>query len=309
MKSVRFAFPLFVLGSSMLAFGPLLVRLSDVGPVQSAFWRLTLGAPLLFVLAYAIDRTAPLFPARGGRLWLCVAAIFFAADLAVWHFGIGLTQLANATLLANSTAFMFPIWGYLTLRRWPSRTAAAALLLAGVGIALLVGRSASLAGENFLGDMLCLAAGVFYTGYFVAMDKARGRLSVLAALAPATAVGAIVLLPAALAMPGAFWPSDWTPLLLLALGSQVAGQGLVIYGLPHLTPLASGISLLIQPVISAMIGYIWFGEILALLDYLGMTVIFAALLLVRLPSAALPPVEKRVPPAGGGVMPPACRKD
>ena len=34
-----------------LAFGPWLVRLSDVGPVAAGFWRLALALPFLFVIA------------------------------------------------------------------------------------------------------------------------------------------------------------------------------------------------------------------------------------------------------------------
>ena len=46
-----FAFPALLLGSSALAFGPWLVRLSEVGPVAAGFWRLALALPFLFVLA------------------------------------------------------------------------------------------------------------------------------------------------------------------------------------------------------------------------------------------------------------------
>ena len=40
-----------LLGSVALAFGPWLVRLSDVGPVAAGFWRLMLALPFLFAVA------------------------------------------------------------------------------------------------------------------------------------------------------------------------------------------------------------------------------------------------------------------
>ena len=47
----RLAFPALLLGSIALAFGPWLVRLSDVGPVAAGFWRLALALPFLLVVA------------------------------------------------------------------------------------------------------------------------------------------------------------------------------------------------------------------------------------------------------------------
>lgn len=303
-RPARLAFPLFLLGSAVLSAGPLLVRLADVGAPQSAFWRLAIGAPLLFLLVRAVEgRGAHLRPGTHAG-WLALAGLFFAADLAAWHYGIALTTLANSTLLANSTAFLFPVWGYLVIRRWPTRRAALALSLAAAGIAVLVGRSASLSPTNLSGDLLCLLAAIFYTGYLVVMERTRRGTTALAALAWATLAGAAILLPVALLAPGAFWPEDWRPLVILALSSQLLGQGLIIYALPHLPPIASGIGLLIQPVFSASLGYSWYGETLAPPDMAGMALIFVAILLVRSRGATAQAVETRTPPLLGGTRAP-----
>lgn len=297
MKTPRFAFPLFLTGSAMLSAGPIFVRVADVGVTQSAFWRLALAVPLLFLLARMTDRDAPLLPPARSLPWLFLAGFFFAADLAAWHLGIMRTELANAVLLGNAAAFLFPIWGYLVARRWPTPVAALALALAALGIGVLMGDSASVSGDHLFGDLLCIVAALFYTGYLIVMGRARGTLSAMATLAPVTLAGAICLLPLALAAPGNFWPQNWMPMILLAVGSQVIGQGLIIYALPHLTPLASGIGLLIQPVFAALLGYLWFAEVLSTTDLVGVAILLAAMILVRRPSAAQPPVEKRVPPA------------
>ncbi len=285
MNSRAIAFPTFLLGSAILSAGPLLVRLADVGALQSAFWRVALAALPLLLLARLTARPAP----PGGDAvrthygWFVAAGFFFAADLAAWHLGIERTTLANSALFANSASFMYPLWGYAVARAWPNRKAAAALLLAAVGISLLMGLSADVSPRHLAGDLFCLLAAVFYTGYLVAMDHARGRTSALATLGRATLVSAIMLLPVALLAPGAFWPTDWTPLVLLALGSQVIGQGLIIFALPHIAPVAAGVGLLIQPLLAAAFGFVWFGERLSLLEAAGMTAILVALVLVRLP--------------------------
>jgi drug/metabolite transporter (DMT)-like permease len=96
-----------MLGNVALAFGPWFVRMADVGPISSAFWRLTLAAPLLVIAMAAMKQTPRKLPAT---LWLILlfAGLFFAGDLASWHLGILQTKLANATLFGNSTSLLFP---------------------------------------------------------------------------------------------------------------------------------------------------------------------------------------------------------
>ncbi|WP_443024514.1 hypothetical protein [Sphingomonas sp. Ant H11] len=40
-----------IVANAALAFGPWFVRVSDTGPVASAFWRITLAAPMLVAAA------------------------------------------------------------------------------------------------------------------------------------------------------------------------------------------------------------------------------------------------------------------
>ena len=274
---------MLLLGSATLSAGPLLVRLADVGALQSAFWRVALAVLPLFLLARLTARPAPADRTETHAGWFVAAGFFFAADLAVWHLGIERTTLANSTLFANSASFLYPLWGFAVARAWPSRRAAAALLLAALGITLLMGLSADVSPRNLAGDLLCLLAAVFYTGYLVAMDRARSNTSALASLGRATLASAVMLLPIAALARGAFWPTDWTPLLLLAFGSQVLGQGLIIFALPHVSPVVAGLGLLIQPLLAAALGWAWFDERLSLLEATGMVAILVALALVRLP--------------------------
>src|SRR6476469_4114431 len=128
----RFAFPAVLAGSTALAFGPWLVRLSVVGPVAAGFWRLALALPFLFAIA-ALTRQPVHWPGRKLGLIVAFAAFFFAADLAVWHASIHMTKLGNATLFGNVSSFAFAAWGLWLVRRLPSATQGAALFLAAFG--------------------------------------------------------------------------------------------------------------------------------------------------------------------------------
>ena len=77
-------------------------------------------------------------------------------------------------------------------------------------------------------------------------------------------------------------PIYWTALVALALCSQVIGQGLLVYALGHIPPLIVGVAMLTQPALSALLGYLYYGEALTPLDWLGAMLIVTALILVRL---------------------------
>lgn len=268
-------------GSTLLAFGPLLVRLADVAPAASAFWRMALAAPL--VVAFALwRRPAAGLPLRGLPWALgLLAGLFFALDLLAWHLGIVRTTLGNATLFANTTAFMLAAWGMAMLGERPDRRTGAALLLGLAGTLLLLAVSADISAANLLGDLLSLAAAAFYLLYLLVVMRMRARLGTPAVLALATVAGALFLLPAALALGGAFWPQDWRPVVALALSSQLAGQGLIILASGRLPATVIGLGLLWQPVVSAAAGWAVFGEALLPVQALGAAMVLAGLALVR----------------------------
>jgi len=282
----RFAFPALVVGSSALALGPWLVRLSGTGPVAAGFWRLALALPFLFVLALLTKQPVH-WPGRKLAAIAIVAGFFFAADLAAWHAGIHLTKLGNATLFGNTSSLIFAIWGLWMARKRPSLAQAGALGLAVLGALLLMGSSAELSMANVRGDMLCLIAGILYTGYLIAVQKARRSLQPLPMLFIASAFGAAMLLPVSFALSEQIVPADWTFVFILALSSQVLGQSLLVYAIGSLPPIVVGLTLLTQPAISALFGWIAYEETLSPLDWLGAFAIAGALVLVRLPERGL----------------------
>lgn len=282
------AFAALMFGNVALAFGPWLVRLSDVGPSAAAFWRLALALPFLLLLARAMGQPA-CWPRRPAVLAIALAAFFFAADLAAWHGAIHLTKLGNASLFGNVASFAFAAWGLWLARRLPSPVQSVALLLAALGTALLLAGSAELSARNLRGDLLALLAGLLYAGYLIAVERVRGTLQPLPVLILASLFGAALLLPFAAATGETIWPQQWGPLLLLALGSQVVGQGCLVFALGQVPPLVVGLALLTQPAVSALIGWMVYGEVMTSLDFLGAFAIGAALVLVRLQGGASGP--------------------
>jgi drug/metabolite transporter (DMT)-like permease len=209
------------------------------------------------------------------------AGLFFAADLAAWHLGIEGTRLGNASLFGNAGSLIIMVWGVLALRRMPRLGEWLALGAACLGAAILFGRSLEISTTTLVGDLLCLLAGFFYAFYILLLQSERAELGGWSLLAWSSLTGAPMLLAFALWLGEPILPHHWWPVLALALGSQVIGQGLLVYSLRHFPPLIIGLMLLTQPSISVLAGWLAFDEALTAWDGLGMALVAGALVLAR----------------------------
>ncbi|HYC37389.1 MAG TPA: DMT family transporter [Usitatibacter sp.] len=291
----RAAFLCLLAGGCAIAFAPIFVRLSDTGPLASAFWRTALAVPILWIWLFntgdrpGLSRSPPRDDSgsvpRKDFVALALAGLFFAADLGVWHFSIFFTSVANSTLLANLAPIFVTLAGWLFWKRRVTRTFLVGMFVAIAGMFVLVGPSFAAGGLKLLGDALGALTGVFYAGYMLAIKSARdSQASTARLMAWSTTITAIVLLPLALLAPQPFWPAaaaGWLPLLGLALVSQVLGQGLIAFAFAHLPASLSSVSLLIQPVVAALAAWIIFAEPVGPLQFLGGAIVLAGIWLSK----------------------------
>jgi len=279
---MRPALPALLLGATCIALSPIFVRLSDVGPTASAFWRVALAAPLLWPLLALASRTARSRP--DWRL-LLAAGFAFAGDLAFWHWSIQFTSVANSTLLANLASLFVTLVAWIFWRERPSALFAVGLAAALGGVVLLVHTSLAFSSTALLGDALGVVTAMFYAGYILAVKGLRDRgAGTLYLMAVTTTLTAVLLLPVALASGEALLPQSaagWLKIVGLAWISHCAGQGLIAYSLAHLPAAFSSVSLLFQPVMAAVFAWIVLAEPLAPLQMLGGAVVLAGIYLAR----------------------------
>jgi drug/metabolite transporter (DMT)-like permease len=272
-------------GASGIAFAPIFVRLSEVGPSATAFYRVFLALPVLWVWMGLEQNkvSAPLRPSGAKDIrTLLVAGLLFAADLALWHWSIKLTSVANATLLANSAPIFVTIGARIFFGEKITGSYLAGLGLALAGAVMVVGNSLRLSAGHLAGDLVAICAAVFYGGYQLSLKHLRRSFSTATimswsglAAAPALFLTGVVsgeeLVPAR--------ASGWTVLVALALVSQVAGQGLIAYAFAHLPASFSSLSLLIQPVIAAVLAWLFLNEPLRALQIGGGCVVLCGIAL------------------------------
>jgi drug/metabolite transporter (DMT)-like permease len=283
-RAARLALGALVLGAAAIAFAPIFVRLSDVGPVAIGFWRVTLAAPALLLWFLLERRPAGADLRRGDVRMLAAAGACFAGDLAVWHLSIAFTSVANATLLANVSPIFVALVSWLVFGQRFTRLYVAGVVVAFVGVGILMGRSVEVGPTHLLGDALGLLTAVFYGSYFLIVARLRARLST-ATIMLASAVGtAVILLPIALLAGERILPGDargWAVLAALGLFSHAGGQSLIAFALAHLPATFSALALLFQPIFAAALAWILLGEPLGPVEIAGAVVILVGIVLAR----------------------------
>jgi drug/metabolite transporter (DMT)-like permease len=284
--TARFAFVALIGGAVGIAFAPIFVRYSGVGPSATAFYRLGLALPLfwLWLMREAVPRpeSSGLEPVGRGRLWLALPGLFFAGDLALWHWSIRFTSVANATLFANLAPLVVTVAARLLFGERISVGFVLGLALAMGGAVMVVGSSLKLAPGQLLGDLLGIATAVFYAGYMLSVKDLRRRCSTVRVMTWTALSACPVLVVAAVLSGERLVPTTaagWWPLVALALVSQILGQGLIAFALAHLSASFSSVSLLAQPVVAAVLAWLIIGEDLGPLQALGGLVVLLGIAL------------------------------
>ena len=283
----RAAFLCLLAGGCAIAFAPIFVRLSDTGPVASAFWRTALAAPLLWMMVRWQPSPPPPAEGKGDRLFrpLFLAGLFFALDLGVWHWSIVWNSVANSTLLANLAPIFVTLAGWLIWKHKVTPTFLVGMVTAIVGMFVLVGPNFAVGGTRLLGDALGALTGAFYAGYMLAIKVARDAgASTARLMAWSTTITAILLLPVALLSPQPMLPAQiggWWVLVALALITQILGQGLIAYAFAHLPASLSSVSLLVQPVVAALAAWVLFNEPIGWPQLVGGAIVLGGIWLAR----------------------------
>lgn len=274
-----------LLGASFaMSISPSLVRFADVGPLTSAFWRVFLALPILWLWMRADEKNAP---GGKGASWsqpILLSGLFFAGDLLLWHLAIMKTTIANATFFATMAPIWVVIFGWLVLRQAVAKATLAGLALCLVGGSALVFQSLSLNPAHSVGDMLGIGTGVFFGLYFLAVGAARNRSGAARVTFEMSIVTVVILFIAAAVIEGNLLPHSikgWAVLFALAFVSHAGGQGLLSVALGRLPTAFSSLVIFIEAVGAAGFAWLLQNEPISLLQAVGGAVILAGIWVAR----------------------------
>ena len=282
-QRVALAVGALVLGAIAMGASVLFVRWADVGPYASAFWRVFLALPFLWVWMRWEKRPASAPHASIDRA-VILAGLFFTGDLFFWHRAILGTTVANATFLATTAPIWVALGAWLVLSEQVDRRALIGLALCIMGGFALVGESYSLVPQRLMGDLYGLATAVFFGAYILAVRTGRARHGAAALMFWSTAITSACLFVIAFVFEPRILPQSMmgaAALLALALVSQVGGQGLVAVALGTLPATFSALVIFLEAIAAASFGWLLLNEPLGLVQALGGVLILFGIWIAR----------------------------
>ena len=278
------------IGAALISLSPVWVKLVDVSATTSGFYRAAIGGVALS-LYLALSRQRLQF---SRKVWaiLLIGGLFFALDLWFWHRSIRFIGPGLSTLLANFQVFIMSAFGMIFLREAPRLVQTAAIPLALVGLALIVGLDwGELPGDYRAGVILGLLTAVAYAGYLLSMRRARQEA---AHRIPSREIAVVSLVSAALLGASAVVegqtlavPTVNDGLLLVAYGilSHSLGMMFIVSSLPQVSATQAGVALLLQPTLSFVWDVLFFARPMSAKELLGAVIALTAIYLgARRPS-------------------------
>ncbi|HVV34759.1 MAG TPA: DMT family transporter [Vitreimonas sp.] len=274
-------------GAAFIGLSPIAVRLSDVGPEATNFWRFVFAAPILVVWAL-LSRPKPNLRQTG---WLLFAGVLFGIEVSLWAAALTHTTVTNATLLVNLTPIFAAGLGWLLLKERLNLPIGVGIAVALTGAVLLAlsheqfgGAVTRSTADGLFGDGLAFSGALGYAGYLLVVRALGKNVGVGGVMFWATLTAALVALAAALALHEQMLPHSvqgWLILIGLGLIVQVAGQGLIAYGVARLPIAMSTVLLWMQPLVAAVLSWIMFGEALTALAFVGAALILGGVYVVQ----------------------------
>ena len=273
-------------GSAAIGASPIFVRLSELGPIATAFHRMLWALPLLWIWTRFERRGAPAnahaSAKHASRIVLCGS--LFVGDLIFWHWSILYTTIANATLFANFAPLVVTLGAWLILKEQITSRFLLGMAIALIGAGLLVGASLELGRRYVVGDSLGLITAVFFGSYVIAIATLRRVLPASVIMFWSSLVTCLGLLVATLLAGEGIIPRTmhgFAVLLGLAWMSQAVGQGMIAYALGHVPASVSSLVILIEALTAAGLAWLILAEPLGHWQAFGGAAILTGILIAR----------------------------
>jgi drug/metabolite transporter (DMT)-like permease len=239
------------------------------------FWALVLGGGAAHELRKLGGRDVTVGLALGACGYAIQAGCYFAA--------LERIDASVLSLLLYTFPAMVAVAAFALGRERIDGRRLAALVIASAGLALVLA-GAGAGALDPLGAALGLGAAVVYSTYILVSEGVVARVSprVLSALVCTGAAVSLTVGSFALGQlrPGELTAAGWGWLACLALISTVAAVSLFFAGLQRVGPTTASIISTAEPVVTVLLAFIVFGELLGPVQLLGGALVLGAVLML-----------------------------
>jgi drug/metabolite transporter (DMT)-like permease len=267
----------------------IMIKASDEHPLLVAAYRLLVAAIVLlpfFLRDLALAKEdKPTSPPYSWQMlgWTLPPAIALAIHFMSWVIGARMTQVANASLIANMTPVVMPFFVWILFRERINRQEIIGTVFTLAGLLLLTGSNLSVSKTNFTGDVICFGSMIAFAAYLALGRKNGARISLWLYMVPLYAISGLICLITALFFVNPIKPySQMNILLILGLGivPTVLVHTIFNSSLKLFPGQVVSVTNLTQPVFATLLGFLIFAEKPRPIFYLAAAIIIGGVLIV-----------------------------
>jgi drug/metabolite transporter (DMT)-like permease len=281
-----FHYLILLAGILCIGWSAIFVKLAGVSGLASGFYRMFIAALSISPVFFIKNKSLPNW--HDAKIAI-LCGIFFGCDIALWNTSIMLSKASVSTLLAN----MAPVWvglgAIFILREKPKLLFWVGTLTALLGVSIVIGVNTIFNNQPTLGNLLAIAASMFYGAYLLTVRKGRGRLDTISFSTISMAVSAALILVFCLISGVQLWgfsSNTWFALAGVGLISQLGGWLAINFALGHIKPTIASVSLLSQSIFTALFAIPVLGETLSWNEIAGAFVVLTGIYLVSRKNSA-----------------------
>jgi drug/metabolite transporter (DMT)-like permease len=272
------------IGAALISLSPVWVRLVDVAPSTSGFYRVLFGGAALVI--YLLVTRRRLHMTRRTWLLLIIASVFLSLDLWFWHRSIIYIGPGLSTLLANFQVFIMMIVGIVFLRQMPRPVQMFAVPLAFMGLMLIVGLDWDALPKDYkLGIIFGLLTAAAYASYLLTLRKIREtstfrvptrEMAVVSVICAAMLAATVLAEGESLAIPTI---EDMGWLVAYGVLSHCLGWLFIASSLSEVSTVEAGLALLLQPTLSFVWEVLFFSRSMTGVELVGAGIALVAIYL------------------------------
>jgi drug/metabolite transporter (DMT)-like permease len=246
----------------VVSFAAILIRLANVPTAVIAAYRLALSSVIIFPFFMWKGRRDRL---TGRQIGLCsLAGLFLSLHFLFWIESLKLTTVASSVVLVTTSPVFAAVFAWIFLRERVGRRTVLAAFLCIAGSLVIGWRGLEMGAGAARGNAYALLGAAAFGAQFVVARSARRTMGFLPYVFAAYTASALILVAVAVVGGYAFTGlgrANYLWLFLLALGPQVFGHSSLNWALKYLPAPKVAISILGEPVGSAILAWVFFSEI------------------------------------------------
>jgi drug/metabolite transporter (DMT)-like permease len=247
--------------------------------------RFTLAAILFWLLVFATGAAGEMRRLTGHDIGIALAlgAAGYALQAGCFFAALERIDASLLSLLLYTFPTMVAVMAIALGRERADSRRLGALALASGGLVLVLA-TARAGALDTAGTLLAFGAAIVYTTYILSSEGIAGRIrpSPLSALVCSGAAISLTVGSAALGelRPGEVTAAGWGWLGGIAVVSTVAAVSLFFAGLKRVGPTTASILSTVEPVVTVLLAFLVFGEVLGPFQLLGGALVIAAVLVL-----------------------------